>query len=215
MLSQTASLASLIVTIVTPSAYPSAYPSPSPSAYLQPLQAPNPSSPADPLLNPVPAPAAPTSDPLLNPVPAPSPQPTVPATPQPVTQPITLEIRLSRRRVFVYRQGKVVKSYPVAVGRPGWETPKGTFRVLDKQKNPTWIHPLTGAVVPAGDPENPLGRHWIGFWTNGRNWIGFHGTPTPKSVGRAVSHGCIRMYNKDIQELFALVPVGTVVKVVK
>jgi lipoprotein-anchoring transpeptidase ErfK/SrfK len=83
-------------------------------------------------------------------------------------------------------------------------------------KNPTWINPLKkGISIPGGDPENPLGRFWIGFWTDGKNWIGFHGTPNQKSVGTAASHGCIRMYNKDVEELFKKVSLGTEVKVVK
>ncbi len=129
---------------------------------------------------------------------------------------LRLEIKLSQRRVTLYRGDTVVKRYPIAVGRPGWETPTGTFKVLQKLKNPSWIHPLKkGVSIPGGDPENPLGKHWIGFWTDGKNWIGFHGTPNPGSVGTAASHGCIRMYNKDIEELFQKVSLGTVVSVVR
>ncbi|MBM0740925.1 L,D-transpeptidase [Phormidium sp. CLA17] len=131
-------------------------------------------------------------------------------------QPLRLEIKLSLRRVTLYRGSAVVKSYPIAVGRAGWETPKGTFQVKQMFRDPAWIHPLKkGIVIPGGDPENPLGRYWIGFWSNGKNWIGFHGTDNPKSVGTAASHGCIRMYNKDIEELFKKVNLGIEVKVVK
>ncbi|UBF25811.1 L,D-transpeptidase [Kovacikia minuta CCNUW1] len=88
--------------------------------------------------------------------------------------------------------------------------------MVQKIRDPIWIHPLQkGVVIPGGDPENPLGRYWIGFWTDGKNWIGFHGTPNPKSVGRPASHGCVRMYNKDIEDLFKQVSLGTVVKVVQ
>lgn len=129
---------------------------------------------------------------------------------------LRLEIRLSRRQVTLYRGDAPLKSYPIAVGRPGWETPVGSYEVKQMIKNPTWVHPLQkGVVIPGGDPENPLGRYWIGFWTDGKNWIGFHGTPTPRSVGRAASHGCVRMYNKDVEELFKQVAIGTVVTVVK
>lgn len=131
-------------------------------------------------------------------------------------QTLRLEISLSQRQVKLYKGEKVLKSYPIAVGRPGWETPKGTYQVRQMFKDPTWVHPLQkGIVIPGGDPENPLGRFWIGFWTDGKNWIGFHGTPNPKSVGTAASHGCIRMYNKDIEELFQQVNLGTVVTVVQ
>lgn len=131
-----------------------------------------------------------------------------------VTQPTRLEISLSRRRVTLYRENQPIKSYAVAVGRKGWETPTGTFQVMQKIQNPKWIHPFTGESIPGGDPDNPLGRYWIGFWTNGKNWIGLHGTPNPETVGTAASHGCVRMYNKDIEDLFSQVSVGTSVTVV-
>ncbi|MER3475556.1 MAG: L,D-transpeptidase [Leptolyngbya sp. ERB_1_2] len=131
---------------------------------------------------------------------------------QPNAQPVRLEIRLKQRRVNVYQDGKQVKSYAIAVGRPGWETPIGTYTVKQKIRNPAWVHPLNGEKIPGGDPENPLGRFWIGFWTDGKNWIGFHGTPNPESVGTA-SHGCIRMYNHDVEELFNKVSLGTEVVV--
>ncbi len=124
-----------------------------------------------------------------------------------------LEISRSKRRVTLYQGDVAVKSYAIAVGKPGWETPLGTWRVQQKLRNPRWIHPMTGESVMGGDPENPLGRYWIGFWTNGRNWIGFHGTPNPESVGRAASHGCVRMYDRDVEELFQKVSLGTPVKV--
>jgi len=134
----------------------------------------------------------------------------------PQEQSLRLVIQLSRRRVTVYRGSTAVKSYSIAVGKPGWETPKGTYKVQQMFRNPTWIHPLQkGITIAGGDPENPLGRFWIGFWTDGKNWIGFHGTPNQASVGSAASHGCIRMYNKDIEELFSKVSLGTEVKVVQ
>jgi lipoprotein-anchoring transpeptidase ErfK/SrfK len=132
-----------------------------------------------------------------------------------VSQPTRLEINLSRRQVTLYYENMPVKSYPVAVGRPGWETPTGYFQVSQMFQNPRWINPLTGKRIPGGDSRNPLGRYWIGFWTNGRDWVGLHGTPNPNSVGTAASHGCIRMYNKDIEELFYQVSLGTPVKVVR
>ena len=126
-----------------------------------------------------------------------------------------LEISLSHRQVTLYHGVLRSKSYPIAIGRAGWETPTGHFQVLQMLHNPTWIHPFTGESIPGGDPENPLGHYWIGFWTNGKNWIGFHGTPTPQSVGKPASHGCIRMYNQDVEQLFRQVRPGTPVVVVK
>ena len=134
--------------------------------------------------------------------------------PQPATQTLRLEIRLSKRQVSLYRGDVKVKTYPIAVGRPGWETPTGNFRVGQKVRNPIWVHPFTGERVPGKDPENPLGGYWLGFWTDGKNSIGFHGTPTPLSIGKAASHGCIRMYVKDAAELFKKIKLGTVVTVV-
>lgn len=125
---------------------------------------------------------------------------------------VRLVIRLKKRRVYVYRGEELDVSYPIAVGKNGWETPKGDFKVLEKKKDPSWQNPFTGEVIPPGI-DNPLGVRWIGFWTNGKNSIGFHGTPNEGSVGRAASHGCIRMFNKDVQKLFDLVQVGTPVSV--
>lgn len=129
-------------------------------------------------------------------------------------QPLRLEIQKSKRRVTLYQGNTKLKSYPIAVGKPGWETPKGTFKVRQMLRNPKWISPKTGEAIPGGDPDNPLGKFWIGFWTDGKNWIGFHGTPNPETVGTAASHGCIRMYNKDVEELFAKVSLGIEVKVI-
>lgn len=140
---------------------------------------------------------------------------TEPSPPPLIAEPLRLQIKLSQRQVTLYRGEDVVKRYPIAVGRPGWETPKGKFQVQQMFKNPVWISPLQkGVTIPGGDPENPLGRFWIGFWTDGKNWIGFHGTPNPRSVGTAASHGCIRMYNKDIEDLFQRISLGVEVTVV-
>lgn len=129
------------------------------------------------------------------------------------TLPLHLKISLSDRQVTLYRGKTQMKSYPIAVGRQGWETPTGNFQVLNMLKKPAWINPFTEKAIPGGHAQNPLGNYWIGFWTDGNNWVGFHGTPNPDSVGKAVSHGCIRMYNQDIQELFHQVDLGTPVTV--
>jgi lipoprotein-anchoring transpeptidase ErfK/SrfK len=126
--------------------------------------------------------------------------------------PTRLVIKLKDRRVYVYQGDQMKTSYPIAIGKAGWETPTGTFEVRQMIQNPSWEHPWTGEVVPPG-PENPLGSRWISFWTDGRNQIGFHGTPNEDLVGQAVSHGCIRMRNQDVQALFEQVTVGTPVTV--
>lgn len=123
-----------------------------------------------------------------------------------------LVLKLKQRRVFVFKGDKQVASYPVAVGKKGWETPTGNFKIIQMVKNPTWQNPWNGKVIPAG-PKNPIGERWIGFWTDGKNQIGFHGTPTINSIGQAASHGCVRMLNSDVKAMFEFVKVGTPVLV--
>ena len=124
-----------------------------------------------------------------------------------------LLLNLKKRRVFVYQGQKIIASYPVAIGRRGWETPTGQFRVIQMVREPVWEHPFTGQLVPSGK-NNPLGARWIGFWTDGANFIGFHGTPQENLIGRAVSHGCVRMRDRDIKALFEKVQIGTSVIVI-
>ncbi len=134
----------------------------------------------------------------------------------------------SARRLLVLENGRELRRYPVAVGRPGWETPVGDFRVIELVAHPIWEHPATGVRVPPG-PANPLGSRWIGFHHDcdgrrGFNGVevltvegcvssGFHGTPQRESVGRAVSHGCVRLFDEHVRELFELVEIGTPVTV--
>ncbi len=149
-----------------------------------------------------------TFPPVLSPTTVP---PTVPQA-APATQPVKilatrLVLKLKERRVYAYQESKVLASYPVAIGKKGWETPTGSFKVLQLITNPIWKNPWNGRVSPPG-PKSPLGDRWIGFWTDGKNYIGFHGTPGENVIGQAVSHGCVRMRNKDIKALFELVKMG-------
>lgn len=128
------------------------------------------------------------------------------------TQTTNLVLKLSDRRVYLYQGNKLTNSYPVAIGKTGWETPIGSYKVMEMQRDPIWQHPWTGKLVPPG-AKNPLGARWIGFWTDGKNFIGFHGTPQENLIGQAVSHGCVRMRNQDILALYAQVDVGTPVTV--
>ncbi|NJO39498.1 MAG: L,D-transpeptidase [Cyanobacteria bacterium RU_5_0] len=134
-------------------------------------------------------------------------------SPEAVQPDLHLVIRLSDRRVYVYENDQMKTSFPIAIGRSGWETPTGSFEVLQMQPNPIWQNPFTGELIPPGS-DNPLGSRWIGFWTDGNNYIGFHGTPNVDSVGQAASHGCIRMYDQDVIALFEMVEIGTPVEVV-
>lgn len=124
-----------------------------------------------------------------------------------------LELRLSERRVYVYTDNSIETSYPVAVGKIGWETPTGNFEVFSTVSEPGWTNPFTNEEIPPG-PENPLGDRWIAFWTDGVELIGFHGTPNRESIGQAVSHGCVRMYNEHVRELFEMIELGTLVTVI-
>lgn len=121
-------------------------------------------------------------------------------------------VDLSDRRTYVYTGDEVIASYPIAVGKKGWETPTGSFKIDHMQHDPIWRHPITGKVFPAGS-DSPLGERWIGFWSDGRNQIGFHGTPDTEVMGTAVSHGCLRMRNPDVRLLYEQVKLGTTVMV--
>ncbi|TAD80501.1 MAG: L,D-transpeptidase [Oscillatoriales cyanobacterium] len=145
-------------------------------------------------------------------IPLPAPEVVQPVQPSVQQSAQQLVLRLRERRVYLYEGDRPVRSYPVAIGRAGWETPTGQFQVIQKMVNPIWQHPFNGTIIPAGK-DNPLGVRWIGFWTDGDNSIGFHGTPNPELIGQAVSHGCVRMHNDDIVDLFDRVTEGTPVRV--
>jgi lipoprotein-anchoring transpeptidase ErfK/SrfK len=113
-----------------------------------------------------------------------------------------LVISIPDRKVALIEDGRVLKVYPVAVGKPSTPSPKGSFQIASHVQHPTWYHP--GKVVGPG-PANPLGTRWMGLGYRG---YGIHGTNMPLSIGKAASHGCIRMRNHDVEELFELVQVG-------
>jgi lipoprotein-anchoring transpeptidase ErfK/SrfK len=131
----------------------------------------------------------------------------------PVEDVVNVLVKLKEKRVYVYKGDKVIAKYPIAIGKKGWETPTGEWQVLEKIKNPSWTSFKTGKVV-SRRVENILGARWIGFWTNQEDVIGFHGTSNLKSIGTAASHGCVRMYNRDVKALYKMVKVGTNVNVV-
>ena len=116
-------------------------------------------------------------------------------------------LNLKERRVYVYQDDQFIANYRVAIGRPGWETPKGNFSVIQMVEDPQWKNPWNGRVSAPG-PNSPLGERWIGFSREGGKYIGFHGTPGEHVMGQAVSHGCVRMRNRDVKELYELVQNG-------
>jgi lipoprotein-anchoring transpeptidase ErfK/SrfK len=133
------------------------------------------------------------------------------------------------RQLMVLKDGRLLRRYPAAVGTEGWETPAGRHQVLEMVADPIWEHPSNGKQVGPG-ANNPLGSRWIGFFrdctprqnawdgerylsVDGCTVAGFHGTPHRWTVGRAVSHGCVRLFEENVQEVFELVDVGTPVTV--
>jgi len=119
-----------------------------------------------------------------------------------------LIVNLTARKITLVEDGKVVKTYPVAVGKHSTPSPSGSFHIASHVVNPTYSH--DGRVVKPG-PNNPVGTRWMGLGYKG---YGIHGTNHPESIGHAASHGCIRMRNQDVEELFALVRVGDEVELV-
>src|SRR5437867_1244372 len=103
-------------------------------------------------------------------------------------------------------ENEVVTVFPVAVGAPSSPSPTGSFTIVNRIPNPTYYKP--GKVVGPG-AANPLGTRWIGLNEKG---YGIHGTDQPHSIGFAKSHGCIRLRNKDVEQLFELVRPGDVVE---
>ena len=103
---------------------------------------------------------------------------------------------------------EIIKTYRVATGNNN-STPVGTFKITSKLINPTWFK--AGAVIAPESPENVLGSRWMGFDLPS---YGIHGTIEPESIGKQITEGCVRMTNRDVEELFALVPMGTEVTIV-
>jgi lipoprotein-anchoring transpeptidase ErfK/SrfK len=111
----------------------------------------------------------------------------------------------------LWKNLKLARTYRIAVGRQGLETPAGEYEIDDKQVNPSWHVPnsawagdLAGRVIPPG-PDDPIKARWMGFY----NGAGIHGTEEVSSIGTAASHGCIRMTIPDVEALYELVPLHT------
>jgi len=133
-----------------------------------------------------------------------------------------LVLNLAEKRLYYFPTSGKVITYAVSIGREGWDTPLGNFSIVSKVKDPTWTPPasiraehaeqgdILPAVVPAG-PDNPLGRYAMRL--SAENYL-IHGTNKPWGLGMQVSHGCIRMYPEDIEQLFPEIPVATSVRTV-
>jgi len=138
-------------------------------------------------------------------------------------------INLPEHRLYWYSpatagEQPVVWSFPVSIGKMDWNTPLGTTRIVQKIRDPTWTPPasvreeharrgdILPAIVPAG-PDNPLGRFAMRLGIPGGAYL-IHGTNRPAGVGMQVTHGCMRLYPEDIEALFAMVPLNTLVMIV-
>ena len=117
-------------------------------------------------------------------------------------------VSLEDRKLALVEDGQVKKVYTVAIGKPSTPSPVGTFTIERRVKNPVYQH--EGKTVEPG-PGNPVGTRWMGLSIKG---YGIHGTNMPKSIGKAASHGCIRMGKADIEDLFEQVHVGDTVELI-
>ncbi len=117
-------------------------------------------------------------------------------------------VSLEDRKLALVEDGQTIKVYSVAIGKPTTPSPAGTFTIQRRVTNPTYHH--DGKTIPPG-PHNPVGTRWMGLSIKG---YGIHGTNEPKSIGKAASHGCIRMAKTDLEEFYPLVQVGDTVEIV-
>jgi hypothetical protein len=123
-----------------------------------------------------------------------------------------LTVDRSGKRLRLFKRLRLSRSYPIAIGAAGHDTPSGRFRIQNKQVNPAWHVPnspwagaMAGKVVPGGAPNNPLKARWLGVSGS----VGIHGTAEEWSIGSRASKGCIRMRVGDVIALYRRVPVGT------
>ena len=117
-------------------------------------------------------------------------------------------VSIPDKKLILLEDGEIKMIFPVATGKASTPTPTGTFYIAAHVKDPTWYGPHV--VVPPGK-SNPLGTRWMGLGYKG---YGIHGTNAPKSIGKAASHGCVRMRTPDAEELFKLVSVGDQVDII-
>src|SRR5204862_7371615 len=138
-------------------------------------------------------------------------------------------VNLPEHRLYDYPNPRkdeqpVVIPYPVSIGKMDWRTPLGDTRDIPKIKHPAWYppesirkeHAANGDPLPkvvGAGPDNPLGDFALRLAAGNGEYM-IHGTNNPTAVGMAVTHGCIRMYPEDVAAVFALVPVGTPVRLI-
>ncbi len=121
-------------------------------------------------------------------------------------------INIPEYRLYLFHNRELVDIYPIAVGLKTWRTPIGSFKIIHKIQNPTWYMPegmakrlgIEREIIPPGS-LNPLGDLWIGL---DMDHVGIHSTNQPMSIGKPLSHGCIRLYPWDAHKLFKMVDLG-------
>jgi lipoprotein-anchoring transpeptidase ErfK/SrfK len=111
-------------------------------------------------------------------------------------------VSIADRKLAVMEAGRVLRVFPTAVGAPKSPSPAGAYKIVVRIPDPTWYG--KGRIVPPGK-SNSLGTRWLGLSVKG---YGIHGTNNPASIGHNASHGCIRMRNQDVEQLFDMVSVG-------
>ena len=139
-----------------------------------------------------------------------TPAPVIPTPTTPALAKVTVRwvlVSIPDRKLALFRDGKIVRIYRVAVGKTSTPSPVGEFKIVNRVTNPTYYH--KGQVIAAGK-GNPVGTRWMGLSAKG---YGIHGTNQPNSIGKAASTGCIRMGRRDLEELFALVDAGDTVQI--
>ena len=126
--------------------------------------------------------------------------------------PTYLTVNRSTFELSLWKDLELAKTYTVAIGAQGFDTPAGVYSIQNMAVDPAWSVPeadwagsLAGTVVPGGVPENPLKERWMGIFDG----AGIHGTDDVASLGTAASHGCVRMSIPDVIELYDQVDVGT------
>ena len=126
-------------------------------------------------------------------------------------------INIPEMRLYYFmKKIRMVKTCPVGIGNKDWQTPLGIYQVTEKRIDPAWFIPRLlqekyGFKIMAPGAENPLGEYWVRL---GESEYGIHGTHIPWSVGRMVTHGCIRLYPEDMEQLFELIESGTPVEII-
>jgi lipoprotein-anchoring transpeptidase ErfK/SrfK len=131
----------------------------------------------------------------------------VPTNPPQRDRVVVVLVSLVDRKLAVIDSGVVIATFQIAVGADVSPSPTGEFTIVSHVVNPTYYH--RGTVIPTGK-DNPVGTRWIGLSLKG---YGIHGTNAPRSIGRAASHGCIRLRNRDMERLFTMLRVGDAVQI--